>query len=209
MNRFLTLIACIFVLSVLPSHAADRDKKQSKWEKQPYKFEVRAGWATPNSNLYYYSVYDTPAFQGADNYLDWIYKPQHGNLRSTGAFFAEFNMNFRRWFALSLTASVSGYTSDVYSPVKDEFTDNISGTLINIMPVARFYMISRPIFRMYGAVGLGIMMDVGDSGFMPYPSFQITPIGVAVGRDVFGFCELVSGVENNASGFYFGIGYRF
>ena len=63
MNRFLTLIACLFVLSVLPSHAADRDKKQSKWEKQPYKFEVRAGWATPNSNLYYYNVYDTPALR--------------------------------------------------------------------------------------------------------------------------------------------------
>ena len=207
MNRILSFAACIAAVLIMPVRADAQ--KQRKWDAQPYKYEVRAGWGMPNTEVYYCNVYDSPIFAGTGTIIDDLYRKKRGAVYSTGGIFAEFNMNFRRWFTLSMTGSCNAYWADVYDPVTDKVSDPVGGCQVGLIPVARFSFLSRPVFRMYGSVGIGVVADISGSGVTVFPAWQFTPIGVAVGKDLFGFCEVVTGVYNHASGLYFGVGYRF
>lgn len=207
MNRILSLAACLAAILIMPVRA--EAQKQRKWDAQPYKYEVRAGWGMPNTEVYYCNVYDSPIFAGTGTIIDDLYRKKRGAVYSTGGMFAEFNMNFRRWFTLSMTGSCNAYWADVYDPVTDKASDPVGGFQVGLIPVARFCFLSRPVFRMYGSVGIGVAADISESDVRLFPAWQFTPIGVAVGKDLFGFCEVVTGVYNHVSGLYFGVGYRF
>ena len=81
MNRILSFAACIAAVLIMPVRA--EAQKQNKWDAQPYKYEVRAGWGMPNTNIYYYNVYDSPVFDRAGIILDDLYRKRRGAVYST------------------------------------------------------------------------------------------------------------------------------
>ena len=207
MSRILSMAACLAMIFVVPVCA--QAQKQRKWDDQTYKYELRAGWGTPDYNLYYSNVYESDIFENIGSELDDMYKLQRGSLYSSGAVFAEFNMNFRKWFTFSTRTSFNAYWAEIYDPAEDRTADVVGGCIVSLIPTARFNYVSRPIFRMYASIGVGLMTDISGSGLQAEPAFQFTPVGVAVGRAVTGFCEMVFEKNNNIPGLYFGVGYGF
>ena len=77
---------------------------------------------------------------------------------------------------------------------------------------------NRPMVRLYSYAGIGISFNHYSNDSVGYPgkgrkyhdllfAGQVTPIGVTVGKSIFGFAEL--GLGTCFSGIAFGVGYRF
>lgn len=85
--------------------------------------------------------------------------------------------------------------------------------LLSVMPSVRFTYLNRPWVRLYSGVDLGVGFFLssrngsskGDDGNNVLVAFNITPIGVNVGKKFYGLFELNAGFD---SIFKFGIGAR-
>ena len=79
------------------------------------------------------------------------------------------------------------------------------------MLTARFSWLNRKLVRLYSSVGAGLAVSLMDVSYREYPetylSLQVTPVGISVGKKLFGFFEL--GVGTIYVGGCFGLGYRF
>lgn len=69
-----------------------------------------------------------------------------------------------------------------------------------IMPLAEYYYLNKPKVKLYGnaMVGLGIGSFKDSEGEITsgaFPSFQLNPIGVRIGRNYAGFAEVGAGVK--------------
>lgn len=180
-------------------------KQKQKWAGQPYKYEVRAGWATV------LDLQGLPADLGvawSDSALDMMYKEEVGSVYTTGGISAEFGLNFREWFTLSCQVSCSGIWNDVL----DNFTlDKYrrSGALISVMPVARLSWVRKRTFKMYSSAGVGpAVMTYGGKTYAGL-SYSIVPVGIQFGDRVYGIAECVTGKNANAQGVKVGIGFKF
>lgn len=181
-------------------------------------YEVRVGWGGyPIADAVFF--YGGPLFAAGDfaphypSSLEDIYRDYRGPAYMTGIISAEFDFNFKRWFALTLGLGFNGIYQNTYDPVTDRKTGQNSGVSVTFLPEARFNWVNRRLVRMYSAVGLGLSVgslyerDYGRSDTMIYPVFQITPVGISVGRGVYGFAEL--GVGTQYIGGAAGVGIRF
>lgn len=143
------------------------------------------------------------------NPLNSHYRDYAGPMWSTGTLSGEFAINFRKWFSLAFDVAANATWRNYWNPVTDLKSKTISGFYIHVVPQARFYWLNRDNVRMYSSIGLGFM--AGDAldwdEFLIYPSAQINPLGIEVGRKVFGFCEIGAGTM--FTGGMAGIGYRF
>ena len=185
----------------------------------PYRYEVNIGWAGyPGSSalsdcfsdLFYdrYVNSTSPSGSMGDIYADYA-----GPLYSTGNIAAEFNIQFKKWFALGLQANFDGLWATAFSSETGERMGNCGGIVFSFLPYARFTYLNRPVVKLYSAVGLGVGVGYRKydfSGFdstIVYPSFQMTPIGIMVGKRLYGLFEL--GIGTVYFGCRAGIGYRF
>lgn len=220
MKNKLPLILCVIAAALYFSGDAFAQKVKDDFKKNAYLFdyEVRLGWGG-------YPVTNASDFSGGRNrYVDMmpppddprtlqqIYADHYGNAYMTGVFAAEFDMNFRKWFSLTLGVGLNGMYRDVYD-VDNRKIGQYSGVYMSILPEVRFSYINRTYFRMYSGVGLGLSLKmVNDNAInkletTPGVAFQLTPVGVTVGRNVYGFAEL--GIGTQFMGMMVGIGFRF
>lgn len=81
---------------------------------------------------------------------------------------------------------------------------------ISAMPVVRFAWLRRGIVQLYSGVGLGIALSNTESVYANVTSFDVaydvTFVGISVGRNFFGYFDLGAGSRGVVS---FGVGYRF
>ena len=192
----------------------------SSWQDgdRPYRYEVNLSWGGfPMLDALNFSGYDflsvpdevpcTPRSL-ADIYADYT-----GPSYSTGVISADFNIQFKKWFALGLQANFDGIWSSLHSSDTGEKLGNCSGVAFSFLPYARFTYLNRPVVKLYSAVGLGIgagYRKFDNNGWeetLVYPAFQFTPIGIMVGRRVYGLFELGAGTVY--VGCRAGIGVRF
>ena len=193
---------------------------ESAWENGlPYKYELNVGWGG-------FPVVDALTFSWFDlwetreeliwypNSLGDIYSGYTGPSYSTGVISAEFNMQFKKWFALGVQANFDAIWSTVHSSDTGERIGSANGLVFALLPYARFTYLNRPVVKLYSAVGLGVTAGYrnysaeGYSAYASaYPAFQLTPIGIMLGRRVYGLFEL--GVGTVYMGCRAGIGYRF
>lgn len=87
-----------------------------------------------------------------------------------------------------------GFQSITWKP------DRGSTKFTTIMPLAEFYYLNKPKVKLYGnaMVGLGIGSFKDSEGEITsgaFPSFQLNPIGVRVGRNYAGFAEIGAGAK--------------
>ena len=183
-----------------------------------YRYEFNIGWggfpvldATNFSNYNFLSAPEVDFF-GPGTISD-IYSPYTGPTYSTGVLSAEFNIQFKKWFALGLQANFDGLWATAFSSETGERMGNCGGIVFSFLPYARFTYLNRPVVKLYSAVGLGVGVGYRKydfSGFdstIVYPSFQMTPIGIMVGKRLYGLFEL--GIGTVYFGCRAGIGYRF
>ena len=199
------LVLFLLMLALGVCSALGREKQT--WADQKYKYEARIGWGMPSYTAV--SVFESNPAYSHGGYLSSIYSPVVGNLYGTGGISAEFGLNFRKWFTLALQTSFCGVWNDVYDNNKADVMYRDRGVVFNIAPQARFNWVKRPAFRMYSSVGFGLtLVSYGNVNALE-PSFQIVPLGMAAGKDVFFFAELGGGRSTNFIGYHLGLGYRF
>lgn len=222
MYRIIVLLAAAFLSApVLPCRASDSRSDDGKQEAWQYSYEVRLGWGGyplfDVSNLWMTGSgtifsYDSEPYFGNPS-LSMIYHPSTGQGYMTGVIAAEFDFNFKRWFTLTVGISGNGAYQDVFDVMTGEKSGRNKGVAMSLLPEARFYWLNRQQVRMYSSIGLGLGVTTytkagyRDPDVSWYPLFQVTPVGISVGRRVYWFAECGLGMQ------YFGgmtgIGVRF
>lgn len=196
-------------------------------EDYPLSFEARLGiGGSPevaseffHSGSYRYDVYDV---WFPNNPLSRMYKDYSGPLYSTGAICGEFVMHFKPRTAFVAIGGLCSVWNDTFNGVTDAKTGRKTGVVLYLAPGLRGYWVKRDIIRLYSSFYVGISKYLGfdelkysyrsDDGIRYVDeSFkflgQITPIGIEVGRKLYGFLEFGAGsVYCGASA---GIGYKF
>ena len=173
-----------------------------------YDYEIRIGWGgyPLADGLFFFDSFPLFMKYNDMNYyipssMEDIYRDYRGPAYMTGLISAEIDINFKRWFALTVGLGFNGIFQNVYDPMTGRRAGQNSGISVSIVPEARFNWLNRNLVRMYSAAGIGIViggkrnMDYGNSEYFLYPAFQLTPVGISVGRKVYGFVELGLGAQ--------------
>ena len=139
-----------------------------------------------------------------------------GPLYTDGAWSLSYDYRFRKWLDAGLTLGYYGeYSSSFRYSHRNEAWSYIGGSYefcLTVMPVVRFTWLNRKWVRMYSTVGLGVSFEFGHDACEAtrfretLAVFQLTPVGISVGRSLFGFAEAGFGVQG---ALMVGIGYKF
>ena len=145
-------------------------------------------------------------YRGPD--LNRIYGDYKMPAYSTGVMNVETSWFLKKWFTFTLTTSASLS----WQNFKDSMTDKRIGTDLAVdfyvIPQARFNWIGRDhLANLYTTIGLGAMIGTDFNDMTVIPAVQFTPIGIEIGRNVFGFCEF--GIGMLYVGGQAGVGIRF
>jgi hypothetical protein len=181
-------------------------------QKASAQFEVRAGIAGyPAVASSYYNDF------GGSHYFDdyysrsmrQMYGDYNGDSYSTGTISLEINYYLKNWLALSMDLGYNHIWSKRYNGVNDSYEGRQSANAFYVIPEIRFAYLHHPVVKLYSAVGTGVGIYDNfkelDSDVMP--EIQLVPIGIMLGRKLFGFAEL--GFGTVYCGYKAGIGYRF
>lgn len=147
-----------------------------------------------------------------DNYT---YK---GMIFTTGSLSLAYKYRITKWFWIGATASYTGF----FENDKDQITDQIVGGnrchVISIMPSIRFSWLNKPIVTIYSGLGVGAILfynkyeekanDIPMETTETYicPGFQLTAVGVHVGKKWYGHFEIGCGIQGFIN---VGFGYKF
>ena len=147
-----------------------------------------------------------------DKQLHNMYGDYSGPLTSSPNFAAEAMVHLSKKSALGVAVSACFHNYRIYSAVKnDEQVSSVTSAALYILPTYRLYYLDKDVVCLYGCVSLGLTSyfntDISGSKYIPQLAFNISPIGVEVGRRWFGFAEL--GVGTVYCGVSLGVGYKF
>lgn len=136
-----------------------------------------------------------------------IYKDYKGNSFTTGNISAEYAWDLKKWLTASISASTDIFWTNYHDAINSEKTDSSVGALVHVMGKARFNWVSREVVRMYSSISLGFIAGYEPREIIGLPGIQIAPVGIEIGRKIFGFGEI--GFGTMYLGAMGGIGYRF
>ncbi len=136
----------------------------------------------------------------------------------TNSWTFSYSYNFSRIFALQAGVTYEGGWSECYRAEDDLLVSSISSQFLTPMLTARFSWLNRKYVRMYSSIGAGMSVSLSSTHYVTddnavherpdtYLSLQVTPVGISVGKQLYGFVEV--GVGTIYLGGCFGIGYRF
>lgn len=192
----------LIILLLFPIMASAQD--DNGWTRQ-MRFGLN-GYPMTESVIHTWSKCDCVGEIGrslSDVYFDYQ-KPMY----TTGGISAEIAWLHKDWFTFALTMSANFTWQDNMNAVTHERTNTDTSLFLYVIPQARFNWLRRDLVKMYSSVGLGMITGYDlNKDFSVFPAFQINPVGIEVGRKVFGFCEL--GVGMMYTGAMAGVGFRF
>ncbi len=118
-----------------------------------------------------------------------------------------YNINHR--FAVGASVSYEGGFDYYYRRSDDSLLNREGKNVLTTMAHVRFSWMNRPLVRMYSQLSAGAAYSMEGDYEYPYEhiSFQISPVGISVGKAVYGYAEL--GFGTAFVGCNLGIGYRF
>lgn len=197
MKRALLFI-CLFVPIVTSAQNAEK-----RWQHQ-----MRFGWGgypVTEQVMHTWSWCDCGISEVS---LGDIYGDYRKPMYSTGAISAEFAWTYRNWLRLTITTAANVTWQASAEAVTGARTGADESLLIYAVPQARFNWLRRDVVKMYGSVGIGLVGGYDlDRELVLFPAVQMVPIGIEVGRKIFGFAEMGYGMIY--TGFMAGIGFRF
>ncbi len=201
------LLTAMLILIALPSFAGKKERKSS-----PYRYEVNIAWGyTPAIAISALEDHDPYGSAG----LDKVYGNYISRSVTTGLMSADFNIQFKRWFALGVQFNAVAITNTENSGITCMEIGKFTDYAISLLPYARFTYLNNEMVKLYSSVGLGIGINHDAnpasherrSSDEVWPRFQLIPFGITVGKRVYGLAEIGLGTEY--MGYRFGIGYRF
>lgn len=194
-------------------------------EDYPLSFEARLGLGGA-------PVVESDYFTGGNsNYIGlWfhadplarMYKDYNGPLYTTGSICGEFVMHFSPKASFTALGGICCLWNDTFNGQTEIKTGHRSGVGVFLAPGLRYYWINKDVIRLYTGFYLGVSKYFGfDSLKYSYRSDegikyidesfrllgQATPIGLEVGRKLYGFLEFGAGTV--FCGASIGIGYKF
>ena len=156
------------------------------------------------------------ALPGGDYYTYYDIYPNHkeamqyrGDVYSSGAWTAAYGYNIKKWLCVGGAVTWYGEFSSVYSNVDNSKIRNEKYHLVTVMPTVRMSWLNREWVKMYSSLGLGIGIEVKqkqDRWRSTIVAGKISPVGIIIGRSLYGFAELSIGTQGFA---IVGMGYRF
>lgn len=134
-----------------------------------------------------------------------------GPIYTSGAWSLSYDYRFKKWFDLGLTLGYYGEYSKTYSNKDLSLTSHNRAHFVTVMPLLWFTWLNRKWVRMYTTIGLGATFGTGtdfdgEKFSEDTAAFQFTPIGISVGRSLFGFAEVGLGAQGVLM---MGVGYKF
>lgn len=137
-----------------------------------------------------------------------------GPLYYTGTYSLGYSYRFNRVIGFGLTVSYSGRHGKCYDSFDKSVLGNSGADFITFMPMLRVHWLNGKLYSLYSAVGIGITVEQEyEKSFRRNYSFtdtmltgQFTPLGITVGRRLFGFAEVGVGAQGCL---ICGIGYKF
>lgn len=221
MKKFVVrLIVCTALLmglcSIPASASSDRHDADSLSgvNYNPYKHGVRVGISgTPfvlglmtdvADGINFGFVGRLPYIRGVSNFYEDFYGP----LYTTGNIGAEFDWVLKKWMTVSAGAYFTGFWADRYNGMTGSLMRKENGVAVSLVGTIRFTYLNRRYVQLYSGVSAGAFVigaNTGEVGGMIH--VQGIPIGVSVGRKVFGFAEV--GIGTMYMGGNIGLGYRF
>lgn len=149
---------------------------------------------------------------GCEGYRPVLDRTHRGALYTSGAWSLSYDYRFRKWLDAGLTLGYYGEYSRSYSNTDASPVGRNRAHAITVMPAVRFTWMNRRWVRMYSSLGVGATFVFGhrdrntDHFRERNVAFQFTPVGISVGRSLFGFVEIGCGAQGCLM---MGIGYKF
>ena len=192
------ILAILFVTAPLMSYAqpAWKGKVELSANISGAPYDIEFG----NYN-YYYSSSD----------LASIYGPQTRNMYYLPVFSLMGEYKLKKNVSLGLEAAYTHVGNDYYDPFTDEYTGVYSKHTLCLMSGIKYRYYIKNYFSLHSGVSAGAALQFGKDGSEAIlgviPAYQLVPIGIRVGSDLYATLDYYLG--NIAFGVRFGIGYRF
>ena len=119
---------------------------------------------------------------------------------------------FRRWLYVGGVASWTGGFKRISSAIDHSRVDAYNYNTLTLMPIVRFAWLNRGIVQLYSGVGIGGSVAIyeptlkGPLATSWKMNFDVTFIGITVGKRWFGYFDIGAGGRGTISA---GAGYRF
>lgn len=133
----------------------------------------------------------------------------------TGSISGGYTYNVLRWLSVGATFSYIGDFQNKYDRITNQKSEEFNSNNFILTPMVRFNYLNKPLIRLYSQIGIGaslirkkLMYDGSQySSSLWGLTGQITFLGVAVGKQVFGFTEILG--TGSQGTLVVGVGYRF
>ncbi len=129
--------------------------------------------------------------------------------KSTLTWSLNYLYNFNKTIAVGAVLAYEGGSQAFYKRSDDSLINKENKNILSTLATFRATWLNRRYVRMYSLIGAGARYSM--EGDFSYPinhlAFQIAPLGISVGKDLYGHVEF--GVGTLYMGFNLGIGYRF
>ena len=146
--------------------------------------------------------------------FDWFGPDTYKGIYCTPNISIGYKYCLTKWFWLGATVSYTGLYDVYYDRVTNEKVSTQSDQIITIMPSVRFSWLNKKYVTLYSGLSVGYALDLYQrkSATDPYTAcshgagFQLTAVGVHVGRKWYGFTEIGVGFQGFIQA---GFGYNF
>ena len=200
LNRHIIELVVAMLLSMLSiciTHAQERHN-------------VQLSWAVGARGNYGLASHISLSYIGdLDN---TIQEPREGATAWLSATF-DYRYDVNKWFSVGGCLAWTAGICNLYDNQTLKRWDTMHVDYVSLMPTARFTWLRRDIMQLYSSCGAtaGIehwmhYLNGKQHTYRPYLSYDIKPLGIAVGRKWYGFIELGYGARGIVNT---GIGYRF
>ncbi len=212
-----TLLILLSLLSVVSLSAQRRGSAGHRFDHQNNKHEVRIGYTVPS--LYTWEGHDyyiIPSY--SDSYFNSKIKYGDGET-STQTIWASYTYHTSKMVEFGARMGYAGLFRPVYSIFpKGEYGSaqkigNYSLQYFSLMPTIKVTWLNKSWIRLYSEAAIGFALErvnrpeSGTRSTSLYGNMQLTPFGIAVGKQFFCFGELPTiGGDGLMT---LGLGYRF
>ena len=214
-NRMLAvlLVAMLFIAGSSVAMASEKPQSSGSSTNTVYtpehQYEIRVNWSGfPLIDYLGSELIETlPKKREPGTGLDHLYRNRYLGKYTTAIISTELLMNLARKFSLGISFGCDSFWKDYYDPLSNS---KIRKTSVIFIAMATAYgnWYQSDILRVYSGASLGIHVGFNiQSNVIFYPSAQLIPVGLTVGKRVYGLVELSSGLS--WIGGRIGIGYKF
>ena len=169
------------------------------------RFTFRVGAGIPGAGAEYF----VQGFNKNNYGLAAIYSDYYSDTKAIPAICAEGYYTLNEWFRVGLDFVYTSYTNQAYDGITGQLKRDRKGQTFIALPTASVNYLEKNAMKLYISLGAGLGYYSGFDNLSGNLSFEVQfiPIGIELGRKVFGFAE--AGIGTAVSWVRGGVGVRF